>query len=230
MVIVVVMSLGLGVVAYANESIDSQSVDELSKESLLEKMLTEAFNNEEKGAGIALFTYIDGKEVDALKKQEIKELYENSSFEEIRKLLRNEDIDFAYTVDKTIGITEKTDLKVPYQEIEVTRSYLKFHEADDSTGRFHKEWQVKIEGSFVYENLENQILTAENLGISLTVADWGVLFIPKMSNNVTYPPVINGSSVYFSAKHTMLGDYVFNSILLGTYDFGTYTDGFTATP
>lgn len=230
LIVVAVMIFSLGSFAYASENVVSEPVAEENNWSVLEDSLIEAYTNEEKGVGTVAFRYSDGTEVEEALKDKIENLYENGEIEEIQKLILAEQIEFSYTNERTVKTIDKGDLKVPYQEITVTRSETFYHLETDTSGKYTKEWTVVIEGTFTYENLENQILTADNPSISIGTASFGSAFVPYMGNVVTYTPSINGSSVYFSAKHTMYADLYLYNVKVGTYNFGTHTDGFTESP
>lgn len=201
-----------------------------SDNNLLEKTLTDAFNTEEKNSSFPIFKYSDGTKVENIKVKKIIDMYKNDEVKDIQHFLLEEKIVISYTIDRQVSKIDKNGLKGPYQEITVTRSEIFYHIATDTSGNYTKEWTVIIEGTFTYENLENQILTAENPSISIGTASFGSAFSPYMGNVVTYTPTIDYTSVNFSAKHTMYADLYLYNVYVGTYNFGTYTDEFTETP
>lgn len=104
--------------------------------------------------------------------------------------------------------------------------------AKDSTGRFPKEWVVTLSGNISYDTRTYKITHASGPRVSLTEANFGQAFSPRI-DNVTTSRSYKGSTATFKGSYTMkatLGLSI-GSLPVGyNLNFGNHTHTFKAHP
>lgn len=126
---------------------------------------------------------------------------------------------------KTDGILEVTKVVTKYD----------YHIATGNKLNIAKEFAVKLQGTFVYDDIGGKIIRASYPRMSLYYAPWGSMFTPFISNVSTSFPIINSTAtaVTFKGSYEMMGTFTafIKGFPIGTTEsYGSYQINFTATP
>jgi hypothetical protein len=107
-----------------------------------------------------------------------------------------------------------------------------YHIATDTKGKFTKDWVVTLSGSFSYNTSTYNVTSVTGPRISLTTANFGAMFSPALENVLTSNSR-SGRTARFSANYTMRATFGLSvgDLPIGfKYNFGTFTDTFSANP
>lgn len=142
---------------------------------------------------------------------------------------------FAIQSDCCIAYQEIVDSSdvMPYalsQSASVTNYF--YHLQKDTTGKFQKEWQTKLSGTYWYDIASDQIKSANSPILTLAYTNFGAAFSPYMDSvSTSYNINKSSNTVTFSGTYHM---YATLGISIGdfpvgfTFDFSSHRDRFSA--
>lgn len=152
-------------------------------------------------------------------------------------MLEKNKLSLSYTTVEDIRDSNINQDISPYGVIEVRKVVNKYdyHVATGNKLGLSKEWAVRLQGSFVYDDITGRIITASPGRMTLYKASWGAMFTPYIDDVSTSSPVINSSKtqVSFSGSYRMMGEFLVDikGFPIGTTEsYGFYQIYFTATP
>lgn len=130
-------------------------------------------------------------------------------------------------------IAECSDL-MPYalsQSASVTQYF--YHLQKDTKGKYQKEWQTKLSGTYRYDRASGEIKGASAPSILLSYTNFGAAFSPYMDSVNTYYRInTNTNTVSFYGSYHMyatLGLSIGDFPVGFTFDFSAHTDKFSVT-
>ncbi|WP_068615807.1 hypothetical protein [Paenibacillus tuaregi] len=191
--------------------------------------INEGFNNP-KG-----FEVKDSNGLDVTEKfiESVKGPYYIGDYKTIKKVVQDQNLTLSNTVRTQIenhdGLNKNSAAIATVSGESVTKEF--YHVAQDSTGRFSKEWKVALSGTFSYTN-NFQVTSASGPSVRLTYAPFGAMFSPAIDN-------VRTSNSYSGYKASFVGSYDMRAVMsvgIGNLpvntnlNFGSYTESFSAYP
>lgn len=187
---------------------------------VLKKFLDNAFNsNPSKSVSLHVYDK-QNKDVTMEWKNTVQDLYTQSKYEEIVKYIKEDGIQL---------VTEEKEIENTKGAVQTERFSEIFYEIGSASG-YTKEWTVRLTGTVTYNTNTHVITSASSPTLSIEWASWGALWSPWL-NNVSTSSTISSSYVTFRGTYTMMGSLSSPLYLPSqTYNFGTYTESFSAYP
>lgn len=96
--------------------------------------------------------------------------------------------------------------------------------ATESTGRFRKEWIVKLTGAYTYNRVDGTIISASKPVLTLDTANWGIAFSPQLTQITTYRYLdTSTNTISYDASYRMISSFIADDIYTNeSLDFGRF--------
>lgn len=156
----------------------------------------------------------------------------SKNYKAIHKLISKQDLSVSYRVIESKEVSDDDAVHMlGFYETVTVKDYF-YHLETESTGKYTKEWQTSLTGTYTYNVNTHEIYSSQSPVLTLESASFGYGFSPYMSN-ISTDDSIRSTSVKFSGSYTMNATL---SVALGGlplgfhFDFGRHTDYFIAEP